>query len=41
MAYPGLVKGGCSARIIYAHAQIVGRCGFEREYSRRTYIRIV
>ena len=38
MAYPGLVKGGCSARIcIFAHAQIVGRCGFERDVV-RTYL---
>ena len=40
VAYPGLVKGGCPARIIFAHAQIVGRCGFERKYehSRSTYV---
>ena len=30
VAYPGLVKGGCSVRTRnFAHAQIVGRCGFE------------
>ena len=31
---------GCSARIckFFAHAQIVGRCGFEREFE---YVRIV
>ena len=37
VAYPGLVKGGCSVRTRnFAHAQIVGRCGFEREYGRNT-----
>ena len=40
MAYPGLVKGGCSALfVIFAHAQIVGRCGFEREYVRIVNLR--
>ena len=42
MAYPGLVKGGVRhVFVICAHAQIVGRCGFEREYSPiivRTYL---
>ena len=37
VAYPGLVNGGCSVRTRnFAHAQIVGRCGFEREYGRNT-----
>ena len=39
MAYPGLVKGGCPARICnFCVAQIVGRCGFEREYSPSTHV---
>ena len=40
VAYPGLVKGGCSALfVIFAHAQIVGRFGFEREYVRIVNLR--
>ena len=36
MAYPGLVKGWCSRN--FARAQIVGRCGFEREYGRNNTV---
>ena len=37
VGYPGL-GGVRHVFVIFAHAQIVGRCGFERAYSRSTYV---